>query len=122
MRRATLPIELLLLAFLGVFLLYPLAYILPGSASDEELEIVLFNTPANQQLLEKLQHVLGLRDAPPELPFVFMRFPSSARRDAEMLVVHLRAKGGVEFRVSMAKLRPSGAQQHLCAGSVWRQA
>jgi len=39
MRRATLPIELLLLAFLGLFLVYPLVYILPGAASDEELVV-----------------------------------------------------------------------------------
>src|SRR5262249_7519531 len=36
MRWRTLPLELLLLAFLAVFLLYPLAYIIPGAASDED--------------------------------------------------------------------------------------
>src|SRR5262249_25769477 len=41
MRWRTLPVELLLLAFFAVFLLYPLAYVLPGAASDEEYDVVL---------------------------------------------------------------------------------
>jgi iron(III) transport system permease protein len=41
MRWRTLPVELLLLAFLAVFLIYPLAYVIPGAASDEDYEVRL---------------------------------------------------------------------------------
>ena len=41
MRWRTLPVELFLLAFLGVFLVYPLLYIFPGSASEEVLTVSL---------------------------------------------------------------------------------
>jgi iron(III) transport system permease protein len=51
MRWRTLPIELLLLAFLAVFLLYPLGYVVPGAASDEDYTVQVesgseANTPA----------------------------------------------------------------------------
>lgn len=40
MRWRTLPVELFLLAFLAVFLVYPLVYVLPGAASEVSYRIV----------------------------------------------------------------------------------
>jgi iron(III) transport system permease protein len=73
MRWRTLPVELLLLAFLAVFLVYPLAYIIPGSASDEELLVVVGKDSGSR-------HVVN-------------RFPATARRDAEDLAASLRNAG-----------------------------
>lgn len=70
----TLPIELLLLGFLGVFLVYPLAYIIPGSASDEELQVVRSNFS-------------------PDAPRVVKSYPATAQREAEALAARLRAEG-----------------------------
>jgi iron(III) transport system permease protein len=39
MRWRTFPIELLLLPFFAVFLLYPLGYVVPGAASDEDYTV-----------------------------------------------------------------------------------
>jgi iron(III) transport system permease protein len=90
MRRATLPIELLLLAFLGLFLLYPLAYILPGAASDEEFHVVLVYPPPTGRLPEKLRQVLGWDDKQPELyPAVLKTFPATQRKEAEQFAKKL---------------------------------
>jgi iron(III) transport system permease protein len=72
MRWRTLPLELLLLAFLAVFLLYPLAYILPGAASDEDYRVVL--TSQGQT-------------------FSYQTFPGSRKNEAEQLAQQLRQAG-----------------------------
>src|SRR5947209_990472 len=102
MRWRTLPVELLLLAFLAVFLLYPLAYILPGSASDEEYHVRLvgFSDDPGQRAqalavlhkaLPDAQVATGLK-----LPQTVRTFPSA--RSAEQLADQLR-RAGADARV-----------------------
>jgi iron(III) transport system permease protein len=74
MRWRTLPIELLLLAFFAVFLLYPLAYVIPGAASDED-------------------YLVRVRGGPSAADQVFAQ-----QRDAEAAAARLRKKGAEVIR------------------------
>ena len=49
-RWGSLPAELLILAFLGVFLIYPLAYIGPGSASQPATPVRAPSKPSDALL------------------------------------------------------------------------
>ncbi len=60
MRWRTLVLKLLLLAFFGLFLLYPLAYIIPGAASEEEYVVRLHTLGETAQ--EKLTNAALLAD------------------------------------------------------------
>src|SRR5947209_4776081 len=101
MRWRTKPIELLLLAFFAVFLLYPLAYVFPGSASDEDYEVRLLSF--GDQLQHKAQVLAVLSRARPEapvaealsLPFAVRSFPGARKNNAEQLAQQLRDAGGL---------------------------
>lgn len=100
MRRRTLLLELLLLAFLAVFLLYPLAYVIPGSASEEEYQVRLLQWPETaEQKVQTLQMVLTARpgillpQGPQPLPLVVQSFPVARQTDAETLAKKLQASG-----------------------------
>lgn len=98
MRWRTLPVELLILAFLALFLLYPLAYVIPGAASDEEFQVKL--TSLGERPEDKANVLLALlksapdQQLPPELhpPQTVRTFPTS--RAAEQLADSLRQAGG----------------------------
>jgi iron(III) transport system permease protein len=95
MRWRTLPIELLLLAFLAIFLLYPLAYVIPGAASDTEYEVHLLSFPESAEGKAKVAALLA-KAAPSkpqaiQLPFTVQSFTVS--RNAEVLAEQLRAAG-----------------------------
>src|SRR4051794_36358944 len=80
MRWRTLPVELLLLAFLGVFLVYPLAYVLPGAASDEDFEARLLGLGEGPETLGRVSLLLA-KDSPGQLalrlPYSLGTFPSA---------------------------------------------
>jgi iron(III) transport system permease protein len=85
-RLGTLPIELLILAFLAVFLLYPLGYVLPGSASDEVFEVRLTNLdlpPDKKAEVVKLLTDLapGAAPMPLRFPQLLGEFPEPARAE-----------------------------------------
>ena len=66
MRWRTLSVELLLLAFLGLFLVYPLAYIIPGAASDEDYAVVLLNWgPTGAETAKTLFELVPLEENAP---------------------------------------------------------
>jgi iron(III) transport system permease protein len=100
MHWRTLPVELFLFAFLAVFLLYPLAYVLPGSASDEDFQVQLLSLG---ETAEQRAHVAALlakySDAPPfaveklRLPHPVKSFPAPQRNRAEQLAKQLRTAG-----------------------------
>jgi iron(III) transport system permease protein len=108
MRWRTLPVEALLLAFLGVFLVYPLAYVVPGAASDTEYQVRLtaLGTAAEQKaqaiaLLQNEQHtppdsVVGLR-----LPLTVRTFPIS--RPAETLARQFGTTGATAEVVALRR-------------------
>lgn len=58
-RWGTLPAELLILAFLGIFLVYPLIYVVPGSASEEAWDVVLANMPQEPENLGKVANLIN---------------------------------------------------------------
>jgi iron(III) transport system permease protein len=96
--RRTLPIKLLLLALFTVFLLYPLAYIIPGSASDLGYQVRLVSlgdTPeAKLRVTALLTAADPSRGASPtsvRLPCVVKTFP--ARQPAEDQAKLLREAG-----------------------------
>jgi iron(III) transport system permease protein len=96
MRWRTKPIELLLLAFFVVFLLYPLAYVFPGSASDENYAVRLLSFGQRPQ--EVLAILLKARpEAPPvekvSLPLTVETFPPARKRNAEELALKLSEAG-----------------------------
>jgi len=100
MRFRTLPLELLILAFLAVFLLYPLAYVIPGSASDEEYQVQLLGWPESaEQKVQLLQLLVSTRpgstfpQGPQESPLVVKSFPSTRKTDADQLAQKLRDAG-----------------------------
>jgi iron(III) transport system permease protein len=95
MRLRTLPVELLLLAFLGLFLVYPLLYVLPGSASDEDFAVRLTSmgqTDGARAAVSLLlaQNNPGRLDF--RLPYEVAVFPSKSR--AEELAKKLNDAGG----------------------------
>lgn len=90
MRWRTLPIELLLLAVLALFLLYPIFYILPGAVSDEAFAVRLTSlgeTP--EQKLQVANHLAKYRSDGPvikiPLPLTVKSFPSSQKNAADSL-------------------------------------
>lgn len=99
MRWRTWLLKLLLLAFLAVFLLYPLVYVIPGAASDEDFAVQLLSfgdTPESRaQVL-----AVWLQAAPPSgaspltlrLPHVVRSFGNE--RPANDLADRLRKAGG----------------------------
>jgi iron(III) transport system permease protein len=104
MRFRTLLLELLILAFLAVFLLYPLAYVIPGSASDEEYQVRLLSWPETGEQKAQLVQLLftesgsnfpqGLRQ---HLPLLVKSFPTSRKSDADKLAQKFQDTGaGVE--------------------------
>jgi iron(III) transport system permease protein len=96
MRWRTLPIELLILAFLAVFLLYPLAYVVPGAASEDEYEVRLLDLGATPQ--QKAEVITVLAKIQPQaaslslrLPHVVQTFPLATKADT--LATKLRQAG-----------------------------
>jgi iron(III) transport system permease protein len=93
-------IQILLLAFFAVFLIYPLAYVFPGSASDEEYQVRLLafgDTP--QEKAQVLAALAKLRSgAPPvesvSLPFTAQSFPGARKNNAQQLAEQLQKAGG----------------------------
>src|SRR5207249_4265975 len=100
MRWRTLPIELFLLGFFAVFLLYPLFYIFPGAVSDEEYEVRLLSL--GEQPEAKAQVLVALQQAAPErslpdalhLPATVRTFPPARKTNAQQLAEQLRQAGG----------------------------
>src|SRR5438132_11370268 len=101
MRWRTKPIEVLLLAFFAVFLIYPLAYVFPGSASDEDYQVRLLSFGEQRQ--QKAQVLAALSRARPasqplagvSLPLVVRSFPGARKNNAEQLAQQLRDAGGL---------------------------
>src|SRR5437899_10917469 len=96
MRWRTKPIELLLLAFFAVFLLYPLACVFPGSASDEDYAVRLLSFGNQPQ--EVLPILLKARpEAPPvekvALPLTVATFPPARKKAADELALKLTEAG-----------------------------
>jgi iron(III) transport system permease protein len=100
MPRRTWPIELLLLAFFALFLLYPLAYVLPGSASDEDYHVRLTALPTQPdqraQLVAVLANLLPASSSPEilSLPYTVRTYQGARKNNAEQLADQLRAAGG----------------------------
>src|SRR5712691_4302168 len=97
-RWRALPVELLLLAFLAIFLLYPLVYVIPGSASDVAYEVHLLRLGDTSE--QKVQAAAILEQANPgaaltprsvRLPYTVRAFPSA--RAAEALAKQLQDAG-----------------------------
>jgi iron(III) transport system permease protein len=92
-------VEFLLLGFLAVFLIYPLAYVLPGAAGDEDYQVRL--TALGERPDERARALLALEKASPggrlsaplQVPGTVRTFPGPRKRDAEQLVEQLRAAG-----------------------------
>jgi iron(III) transport system permease protein len=88
---------LLLFAFLAIFLLYPLAYILPGSASDEEYHVRLLSFgdgPSARAQVLAILHKIQPEDSATtslKLPQTVRTFPTS--RSADQLADQLRQAG-----------------------------
>lgn len=94
MRRRTLPVELLLLAFLAVFLIYPLVYVIPGSASEEDFAVRLLGlgeTPEQKANVATELAAVQPQVGPIRLPYVVQTFPASWR--AEALAAKLKKAG-----------------------------
>jgi iron(III) transport system permease protein len=99
-RWRTLPVELLLLAFLVFFLLYPLAYIVPGAFSDEDYHVRLLSlgrTPEERLAVARL--VLEGRPAEQaagsgETARVVRTFPGPRKSSADQLAEQIRKTGG----------------------------
>src|SRR5260370_89506 len=100
MRRRTLPLELLLLAFFVVFLLYPLAYVIPGSATDEEYQVRLTSFGQGAEHKAQVLLVLAKSDSATTLtgsfalPRTVKNFPIARQTDAGQLADQLRQAGG----------------------------
>src|SRR5438270_6879719 len=92
--------QILLLAFFAVFLIYPLAYVFPGSASDEEYRVRLLafgDTP--QEKAQVLAALAKLRSGAPQveslsLPFTVQSFPGARKSNAQQLADQLTKAGG----------------------------
>src|SRR4051812_29152612 len=98
MRWRSLSVELLLLAFLAVFLVYPLVYVVPGSASDVayEVRLLAFGDTSEQKaqaaaLLSQANPDAALTPRALRLPYPVRSFPSA--RAAEALAKQLQDAG-----------------------------
>ena len=99
MRRRPLLIEWLLLAFFGVFLLYPLGYVFPGALSDQDYEVRLLSL--GEQPAQWAQVLAVLKKAQPawegtltlKLPYTVQTFPAASKGRADQLVKDLQAAG-----------------------------
>lgn len=99
MRWRTLPIELLLFGFLAVFLLYPLAYILPGSASETDYQVRLLSIGETADERARVTAELAKASStaeplPIKLPFTVKTFSGPQRASAEALAKQLNTAGG----------------------------
>lgn len=100
MRWRTLPVELFFLAFLGLFLVYPIAYILPGSATevlDYQVELTSMGTAPEEKakvsaLLLPLQP--QLQPVSLTLPHVVATYGLSEKPKADSLGDQIRKAGG----------------------------
>jgi iron(III) transport system permease protein len=71
------------LAFLGLFLVYPLAYILPNAASDEDFAVLLRELPQEPEGKARVAVLLAARGAGPiRLPYAVGSFPNPRVADA----------------------------------------
>lgn len=99
MRWRTLIVELLLFAFLALFLLYPIFYILPGAASDEVFHVRI--TSLGDTSEKKLQVAAALGQLLPgrpsvqafSLPYTVKSFPGPQKNSADNLAENLRGTG-----------------------------
>jgi iron(III) transport system permease protein len=99
MRRRPVLIEWLLLAFFGVFLLYPLGYIFPGAFSDQDYEVRLLSL--GEEPAQKAQAMALLKKAQPnwegpvgmKLPFTVKTYQAGGKGNADQLVNELRDAG-----------------------------
>lgn len=99
MRLRTLPIEVLLLAFLAVFLLYPLVYVVPGAAREEDFAVRINGLGDTPEQRANVIAELTATDAQAvaiRLPFIVQTFPASWRADA--LAARLQ-KAGAQVEV-----------------------
>ncbi|MBY0526488.1 MAG: iron ABC transporter permease [Gemmataceae bacterium] len=103
MLRRTLIVELLVLAFLAVFLIYPIAYIIPGAFSDEEFAVRLVSPQSGPK--GALEQLVALNKVAPEqlpaqgtgaftLPYTVKVFSGTQRAAAERLAKRLNDAGG----------------------------
>src|SRR5688500_13497019 len=97
MRRRTLPVELLLLAFLTAFLVYPVAYVIPGSASEEVYDVRLLGMGRSAGDMARVAALLTREHGSPEvlrinLPHTVGTFPAEGR--AKGLAGAIRSAGG----------------------------
>ncbi|GIW81536.1 MAG: ABC transporter permease [Gemmatales bacterium] len=93
MRLRILWLEWLLLAFLGVFLLYPLVYIVPGSASDVEFVVVISHlgtTPEERASVSAILSETGDATASFKLP---LKRTFATERAARDLAIRLQQAG-----------------------------
>jgi iron(III) transport system permease protein len=100
MRGRTLAVKLVLLALLGAFLVYPLVYVVPGAASDEEYHVRLVrlgDSPGEKAqalaILAKASAVAPMPEGTVRLPLVVRSFPGPQKNAAEQLAGQLRGTG-----------------------------
>jgi iron(III) transport system permease protein len=98
MRGGSWFIQFLLLSFLGVFLVYPLVYIIPGSASEITWDVQLTrfgDSPAQQAaVLAELHKLSQPQDVQAiTLPYTVASFPATQQRAAEELGARLTNAG-----------------------------
>src|SRR5581483_12273050 len=103
MRWRTLPIEILLLVFLGLFLIYPLVYVIPNSASDSDYRVVLLDFPADAKQRSGLLELLtksnpSMTDIAMRMPYTVQTFPGARKVQADTLAAQL-AKNGAKVQV-----------------------
>jgi ABC-type spermidine/putrescine transport system permease subunit II len=79
LRWGTLPAELLILAFLGVFLVYPLVYVIPGSASEEAWDVLLLQMPSPTDLESVGQTRRLLRQLEPDAGTILVKLPKTLK-------------------------------------------
>lgn len=108
MRWRTLPVELLLLAFLGVFLVYPVIYVVPGSASEEEFVVRLHTLGESS---EQKAHVSGVlaQNQPSSAGAIPLHFPYDLRAFPSVLTADELAD----------KLRQAGAEVEVVRQRHW---
>jgi iron(III) transport system permease protein len=106
MRQRTLPLELLLLAFFAIFLLYPLFYVLPGAASDQEYEVRLLSLGDTLEANARVATVLAQANLGGP---VVLRLPATVR-------TFPAARGADEFA---GRLREAGAGVEVARRRNW---
>ncbi|HEV3237739.1 MAG TPA: iron ABC transporter permease [Gemmataceae bacterium] len=109
MRWRTLPLELALLLFLGVFLIYPLAYVIPNAASDVVFHVRLLNLGSDAEAQVKVKGVL-----------------SKALPDQKESIQDLREPGilgsfptDIPAKTLVDELKKTGAQAEVVAERRW---